>query len=491
MKTILKAAAVLGSASVVSILAGLVSAKVSAVLLGPRGLGFSGLLQSLLSIAGMIAGMGVSVGLVRSGARALAEDNARRMSALRAAAWLLWAVLGGAAALLIAVARIPISRLMLGGPQHGDAVAIIAVALLLLLATAIQMGILNTYQRVGALARSSIASTVIGTCCSLLIIWRWRMAGIPWAVLTTSFVPWAMSAYYVYRLQPRSDVRPSRRDTVAAADGLLRFGAPFTASLLVGAGVLALLPVVVWHTLGAEAAGYFRAASAVAVSYLGFVTASLAQDYYPRVSAVSDQREVLCRLINEQHRLVLLLGGPIILGMLALAPYIVPAIYSREFTPAVGLLEWQLLGDIFRLAAWTMAFVILARSGGAIYFGLESGAGASLLLFSWLGLHWFGLDGLGMGFVACSIFYYLLNWFIARLTIGLRWTRQNAVLLFALIACGLVIRVLPELGMERVRTPIALVFAALTSSYSLWVLWKEVGGVSEMLTVLRRRKRRA
>src|SRR5256885_4249888 len=100
MKSILKATAVLSSASVVSILMGLVSAKVSAVLLGPGGLGYMGLLQSLLGLSGLIAGMGVGTGLVRAGARALAEHDARQEAALRAGAWRLCWGLGGLAFLL-------------------------------------------------------------------------------------------------------------------------------------------------------------------------------------------------------------------------------------------------------------------------------------------------------------------------------------------------------------------------------------------------------
>ena len=86
MKSILKATVVLSSASIVSILTGLVSAKVSAVLLGPGGLGYMGLLQSLLGLSGMLAGMGVGTGLVRAGARALAGKDERQEAALRGGA---------------------------------------------------------------------------------------------------------------------------------------------------------------------------------------------------------------------------------------------------------------------------------------------------------------------------------------------------------------------------------------------------------------------
>jgi PST family polysaccharide transporter len=481
MKSILKATAVLGSASIVSILMGVVSAKVSAVLLGPNGMGYMGLLQSLLGLSGLIAGMGVGTALVRAGARALSDGDARGMAALRGASWLLWGVLGGAAALLMTLARAPLSMLMLGDPNHGNAVALIAVGLLLAQAAGVQMCILNAHQRLGALARNGVLSSVLGVSFTLLVIWRWRAAAIPWAVLANCAVAWAVSAYYMMRHAPRPAARATRRELLTAAWALLRFGGPYTASMLVGAGVLMAMPVLVLHALDTEAVGFYRAAAAVSVNYLGFVTASMAQDYYPRVSAVGNQHSALCRLINEQHRLVLLLGGPIILGMLALVPYLVPLIYSSQFAPTVALLEWQLLGDIFKFAAWTMAFVILARSGSLTYFCVELVGGTSLLLFSWLGVRWLGLEGLGIGFVVCAGVGYLLCWTILRRSIGLRWTRDNVLLLVSLVLLAFLIRLLPYLGLMRVRTPIALALAAMASAYSLRALWGEVGGLGGLL----------
>src|SRR2546421_7189606 len=116
MKSILKATAILSSGSLVSILVGLVSAKFSALLLGPSGVGYMGLLQSTLSLVVLVAGMGgISAGLVRAGARARAEENIRQEAALRSGAWMLCWCLGGLAVVLIFVLRGPLSRVMLGG----------------------------------------------------------------------------------------------------------------------------------------------------------------------------------------------------------------------------------------------------------------------------------------------------------------------------------------------------------------------------------------
>jgi PST family polysaccharide transporter len=480
MKSILKATAVLSSASVVSILAGLVSAKVSAVLIGPGGMGLMGLLQSMLGLGAMFAGLGASVGLVRAGARALATGEDSEVAALRRGAWLLCWGAGGAAAIIVIIMRTPLSRLMLGSEHQDRAVLLVAAALVLTLAAGVQNSILNTYHRVSELARVQMWTSLLGLAVSVSIIWRWRAQGIAWVVLATGVVAWAVSYYYARRT-PAPKVRSTLPEAWGAARALLRFGVPYTASMLVGTGLQLALPVLVLHTLTTNDVGYYRAATAVSVTYLGFMVAAMAQDYYPRVSAVGDEPQVLGKLVNEQCRLVLLIAGPIILGMLAVVPYLVPLVYSSQFTPAVTLLEWQLIGDIFKFAAWTMSFVILARSGSKAFFGLELIGGCSLLLFSVLGIHWFGLEGMGVGFLCCTITYGVVCWALLRREIGLRWTRENQLIFITLVLMAAVIRVLPYVGLERARTPIALALAALASAGSLYVIWGQVGGIKGLL----------
>jgi len=483
MKSILRATAVLSSASVMSILTGLVSAKVTAVLLGPGGVGYMGLLQSLLGLSALIVSMGLGVGLVRAGARALAQHDERQETALRDGAWLLSWTLGGVGLLVMIMVRGPLSHFMLGGPQHKDAVIITAVALLLTLASGVQVSILNAHHRVGDLARVGILNSIFGVGAVLLIIWGWRERGIAWTVLATSATNFLVSCFYVRSRTPRAKVRLAAHEVWRAAGSLLRFGGPYTASMLAGMGVQLALPVLVLHALGTNDVGFYRAATGVSLTYIGFLITAMAQDYYPRVSAAGDQPAALNRLINEQCRLVLLLAGPIIIGMLALVPWLVPLIYSPLFFPAVALLEWQLIGDIFKYVAWTMSFVILARSGSLVFFFIEAVGGASMLLFSSFGMHWFGLPGIGMGFVLCTVIYYLLCWAILRRSISLRWTTTNKLMFIALLAAALVIRVLPYLGFERARTPVALILAASTGLVSLYLIQREVGGWKGMLAL--------
>ncbi|MFL6209369.1 MAG: hypothetical protein ACJ74W_10995 [Pyrinomonadaceae bacterium] len=77
--------------------------------------------------------------------------------------------------------------------------------------------------------------------------------------------------------------------------------------------------------------------------------------------------------------------------------------------------------------------------------------------------------------------YCLLCWAILRRAIGLRWTRENRLIFCALMLMAAAIRALPYVGLERARTPVALLLAALASMGSLYVIRGAVGGLRGLL----------
>lgn len=475
MNSILRATAILSSGSIVTILVSLVSSKVWAVFLGAKGLGYMGLLQSVVGLAALVAGMGISAGLIRAGANALGNENYTRLAALKYASWWLLALFGGAAVLVLAVLRVPISEVMLGGPQYADTVVLMAVAVVFTLASSVQMGTLNAHHHVVALAKVGVANSLVGTALAIGIVAIWREGGVPVALIASSITGSIITTYYLRRYVPPATVRPQRRAVVMCAVELLKFGAPYTLSMIVGTGVQLMLPALVLNNLDRASVGYYRAATAISVSYLGFLLTAMGQDYYPRISAVSDKPQVLADLVNQQQRLVLVLAVPMILGTIALAPFIVSLIYLPEFSPAVTVLEWQLIGDLLKFSSWTMSYVILARSGSLVFFFTELIGGATTLVASLLGMRWFGLAGLGIGFLATYVVYYAVTWVIVRKEIHLIWTRENVMRMALALVAVAVLRLLPFAGLESLRTPAALVFAGLATVSSLLVILREVG----------------
>jgi PST family polysaccharide transporter len=243
--------------------------------------------------------------------------------------------------------------------------------------------------------------------------------------------------------------------------------------MLIGSGVQLALPIIVVHLLDLESVGFYKAAAAISVGYLGFLVTAMGQDYYPRVSSVKDQPRALVELINEQHRLVMILAVPMILGTLAMVPYLVPLVYSSKFTPAVEILEWQLLGDIFKFSSWTMSFAILARCSSSTFFFTECVGGALSLGTTWLAVRWFGLPGLGISFLGSYVVYYFVVWVILRREVPLVWTASNKKMMLGAVAAALIVRILPSTRFAGFRTPVALALALAAAIPSLYIIRRE------------------
>jgi O-antigen/teichoic acid export membrane protein len=475
VNAILRATAILSSSSLVSILVGLVSAKAYALLIGPVGTGHMGLLQGLIGLAGLIAALGIGTGLVRLGAGALGEEDAPRFAALRRAAWGLALLSGGVMASLLVLFREPVSSLMLGGVSHSGAVWFAAAALIINLASEVQTGILNAHHRVASLAQIGVINSVLGVLAGVAFVWRWGEGGIVAAVVVVPLIAWLTSRVYLKRDLPASSARVNVRETLGAARALLRFGLPYTLSMIAGAGVQLLIPVLVLKILGEESVGYYRAAVTLSVTYLGFLLSAMALDYFPRISAVSTQPEALRQLVNQQHRVVMMLGVPMILGMLALAPYLIPLVYSNAFTPAVAIVEWQLIGDILKFSSWTMSFVILARSGSLVFLLTEIVGGGTYLASSWLGMHFFGLSGLGAAHLVTYAVYAFVVMRILVREIDFRPTAENVSWLALSLLAAFTIHALPSLGLAGSQLPVALVIACLAALGSFVALRREMG----------------
>jgi antigen flippase len=476
MKSIFKATAILSGSSIISIFIGLASAKMLALILRPEGYGYYGLLQSFVSLVTLAAGMGLATGLVRLGAAAASRNDQMTLASLRKGAWLVLSCVGTLTLILLLVFRSTLSRWALGRQDEGWTIVLMGAAIVLGVACNIRVGTLNAHHYVGTLAEYGVANTLLSALVTVGAVFIWHAKGIVPSVIAGAVVSWVLSGYYLRRAVGPLQARPTRKDVFESASALLRFGTPFMASAMLGTGVQMVLPMVVVHLLNIESVGYYKAASAISYGYLGFLVTAMGLDYYPRISAVAHQPQALIKLINDQHRLLMLIAIPIILGMSALVPILTPIVYSNKFGPTVGILEWQLISDIFKFSSWTMSYAILARCKSWIYLLTELLSGITLLTTTRLAVHWFGLQGLGIAALTTYIIYYFIVWAVIRSQVPLVWTASNKKMLIGGVAAALFVRtlrMLPSSGLARFATPVGLVLALAAGIPSLIVIWKE------------------
>ena len=121
----------------------------------------------------------------------------------------------------------------------------------------------------------------------------------------------------------------------------------------------------------------------------------------------------------------LLLAGPGLMATLTFAPYVIRIFYRGDFGPAVEILRWICLGMMFRVAGWPMGFILVAKGAQKPFFWCELLSNSAIVLCSWIGVAWFGLDGTGIGFCAALAFYFVLISLLVRPISAFRWSASN------------------------------------------------------------------
>lgn len=433
-RTILRSSSIMGGASVLNILSGIVKMKVAAVLLGPAGVGLVGLYQNLVQTAATVGALGVGSVGTRQIAAAHANGDAASVMVVRRA--LFWGslILSIFSALLFWLGRNLIATHLLHAPERATDVGWMALAVGLSIASGSQGALLTGMRRIGDVARVQLLSSLVGAALGVLALWLWGSSGIVVLVLVAPLVSFLAGHLYVSRLE-RVEAPPVGFGALALEwRSMARLGfALMLSGLITMAGHLAVRSLV-QQKLGTSELGQFQAAWSIGMMYLGFVLGAMGTDYYPRLSAVISDHKASVRLVNEQTEVALLLCGPVVLAMLAIAPWVILVLYSAEFAQSVEVLRWQLLGDILKVMSWPLGFVLLAAGAGKTYIMTETTGMGVFVLFTAIGLPLMGVSATGVAFLALYLWYLPLIWWLARRRIGFRWCRavkQQALLSLA------------------------------------------------------------
>lgn len=422
-RQILRSSSIIGGASVINILIGLLRMKVAAVVLGPAGVGLVGLLQQLMSTASTIAGMGMSGAGTRQIAEAAGQEDRATIAAARRA--LLWAtvVLALAGALIVWLFREPLASLILDDTGKAGLVGWLALGVALSVAAGSQGAILNGMRRIGDLARVSVLSALISTLAAVPALLVWGEQAIMVLLLAPTIASFVFGHLYVSRMPNENLPRTTLPGLQAQWGPLLRLGIALMLSGLIAIAGQLVVRTLVQKDLGAESLGYFTAAWTLSVTYIGFVLGAMGTDYYPRLTAVIHDKEAANRLVNEQTEVALLLAAPVLIAMMGLAPWIIELLYSEAFAPATDILRWMVLADILKIVSWPLGYILLARGAGRIFILTETlGTGVFVLSVA-IGLPLLGETASGMAFLALYLAYLPLVWWLGRRFIGFRWSQ--------------------------------------------------------------------
>ncbi|MFI3135413.1 MAG: oligosaccharide flippase family protein [Methylococcaceae bacterium] len=313
------------------------------------------------------------------------------------------------------------------------------------------------------------------------LLWQWGGVAL-WAfILIGPLFSFLLGHLYVSRLPKSNVVNSSAAEIVAQWTIFLRLGIPFMGAGLVQTLVQLWIRVSVSNELGLDAVGHFQAAWVISMQYISFVLAAMGADYYPRLTGVIHDKVAVSQLVNEQTEIALLLSAPVFIAMIGLAPWVIQILYSPAFTPAIDVLRWQIVGDVFKVCSWPLGFIILAAGAGKTFFWTDT-SGFLLMGGLIVGLlPNLGLQVTGMAFLACYVYYLPLVYFLAWRRIQFSWT--STVFWLFVMVLTLCIMVAQVSIHTQWGIPVTIVLSASVGCFTLarLAMMSDLGGAAGRL----------
>lgn len=432
---ILKSAALLGSARVVTLVIGLIRVKSLAVLIGPVGVGLIGTYDTLVLMSVYVFGLGVQSSGVRQIAIASSqqdpEKTARTIATLRRLSW----ALGLFGTLVVGASAWVISRLTFKDPSHGLDILVLSPAIFLTSIYGGGLAIVQGCQRISDLAKITVLSA-IGQAISVVVF----VSLLGERGIALSFVLGGGLSLLICRLITKGlaipKAPPTWASSISESRTFIKLGLGLTNALLLSTLVAYATRALIARGLGLEAVGIYLCAFSLSGKFIGFLLDAMQTDFYPRLSAVAHDHEDLNRLVNQQTEIVLLMAMPGLLGTLAFAPWLVRLFYSGAFEGATVLLRWLILGCLVRVIYAPMGFVQLAKGRGLLYFVSAALVNLFSLAATFTLLRGFGLRGVAASYLVGNLFQTMVLLAISKRLTGFKWSSHTVrfLLIFVPIA---------------------------------------------------------
>jgi O-antigen/teichoic acid export membrane protein len=432
-KQILKSTGIVGSAQIITILIRIVRTKIIAVLLGPSGVGLSGLYLSTVDIVRGATNLGLDFSAVRDVAEANATGDSatisRIITVLRRWMW----ITGLAGLAVLAVFCGQFSRYVFKDDAHALDFFMLAAVPFLSAISSGQLVLLRGVRRIGDMAKANVLGAVAGFCVTIPLYWAFGAKGIVPAMVLAAAADLGLSWFFSRRLKIPS-AKLSLRETFVGGAQMIRIGFFTVISGLAMSGALYLVRIVIVNATGLDSLGQFQAAWNLSATYVGLVLGSMGADYYPRLVTAKDDNARIRKMVDEQTEISLLLAGPLIIGMLGFVDIVIRIFYTSKFGVCADILLWQLGGELFKIIAWPMGFVLLAKGKGLMYILADIAWDALLLGLVWLFIGRIGIPITGIAFFIGYIVYAGIAFILCRRTCGFIWSwRTIKSILFFLV----------------------------------------------------------
>lgn len=406
MKKLLSVTVFSGLLALAKMLAGFIVAKVVAVYTGPSGIAILGQLQGFNNVITNLTSAPVGSGLVKYTAKYHEEGFAKCQPWWKASIQLTMLTCCIVIPLLIILSG-NISRWLFGGEDYS--IIIITFALLLPLTTlgTLINSIINgqqNYKRYIVLGATSVSiSTVIMISAVYVANIKGALVAVSLQGSVIGLVMLITSLKEKWIKYISFDINIDREKVKDITQYIIM---AVVIALCSPMALIAIRKILV-NEVGWDLAGQWQAVWKISEAYLAILSIALSTYFLPKLSSLKSGGEVK-REVIKTFVLVAPFACALALAVYLLRDITIDIIFTSDFSPARNLFLVQLIGDVFKISSWVLAFPMISQGKTRWLVSTEIIFSILFVALSWWFITTYGVHGANYAYLTTYILYFIL-----------------------------------------------------------------------------------
>lgn len=389
----------------IRIASGFVASKVVAIFTGPSGVALIGAFTNFISIALTFANGAINNGVVKYTAEY--ESDEQQLKTLFSTSLKISIYCSVFFGLVLIFFAPFLSDWILTNELYSNPIRVLGGSIILYALNTLLVSILNGKKQIKTYTIVNTIGSLIGLIFTITLVYYYKIEGALYALVLAQSIVFFLTAALIVKSSWFAwsyFTHPFNKEMAKKLGG-------YSLMAIVSAITLPVAQIIlrniVIKNIGIDEAGYWQGMMRVSDGYLLLIITSLSTYYLPKLSSLKTDPELKSEILNG-YKIIL---PTVFLGCVFIYFFrflIIRILYTDSFLQMETLFLWQLLGDFFKIAAWVLSYLMLAKAMTKVYIMTEVLFALSYVFFGFLFVHYLGLIGITLAFAFNYLVYLIV-----------------------------------------------------------------------------------
>ncbi len=398
-------------ATLVRMLTGMISVKVVATQLDPKGIALLGQLSSFSLLFLSLSTGGIKNGMTKYVAQ---YGNSKRMYGifLSTGFWITF-VLSLVCGLVLIFGANYFALKTLKDTQYTPVFYVFGATIIFYALNELLLSVINGFREFKKYVTVNIVGSVVGLIFTVVSSYTFGIFGALIALVTYQSIVFTVTLSLISKSSRFTWQMFFGKFSKVAALRLSNFSKMAIVSLIVLPLAQMIVRTYLIDTKGADQAGLWESMNRISNIYLTVITTSLSVYYLPKLAGLKNNTEIRQEVMSV-YKLLIPFLIIVSLVLIVFKYYIINILFAEKFQQMQDLFYFQLLGDILKMSTWVLGYLLVAKAMAKTYIIVEIVSVALFILFSIFFVDRFGTIGATIGYAAAFFCQLLIMVFIFR-----------------------------------------------------------------------------